>query len=306
MKKTSLLFILTLLSITQVFAQKIFDEPLFNQLMDRYLANPIAFLSNEVSADFRYVGREGIPFDVAKTKAIYDVITETDRIYENVNIRQNGTTVVVTGTITQKTLNKKSSKTSEQKNDFTYAFAQNKGKWILVDAHHREIESKAVKELKSELIMEMDIPLFPPNQVGSKIIYALKEGNVKGKVEGKTLALGGDFGSMIGPSTFKLDVRLAVETIDKETIYITYNGFIHTDPETFGKLVSGQAAEVDPSKYYFRTNPMFETTSKKYDWLNHTIAVGEGRVTASGVSYKVFMIKQINFRSNNLSFCFLL
>ncbi|OYU66995.1 MAG: hypothetical protein CFE22_06830 [Cytophagaceae bacterium BCCC1] len=291
MKKVYLLMILIVLSITQIIAQKKFDEPLFKQTMDRYLANPIAFLSNEVSEDFRYTGRDGITFDAVKTKAIYDMITETDRIFENVNIRQNGSTVVVTGTITQKTLNKKSGKNSEQKNDFTYAFTQNKVKWILVDAQHREVKSQVEEELKSELIMEMDIPLFPPVQIGSKIIYALKEGNVKGKLEGKTLALGGDFGSMIGPSTFKLDVRLAVETIDKETIYITYNGFIHTDPETFGKLVTGQAAEVDPSKYYFRTNPMFETTSKKYDWLNHTIAVGVGRVTAAGVSYKVYLIK---------------
>lgn len=291
MKKITSFVILTFLLGSQLFAQKVFDQQYFKQAMERYLANPAAFLSSEVSPDFRFVGREGTPLDVAKTKAIYDIITEIDRIYENVRIRQNGSAVIVNGVITQKILNKKSGKNSEQKNDFTYTFTQNKGKWMLVDAQHREIKPQVVDDLKSELIMEMDVPLFPPTMVGSKIIYTLKEGTVNGKVEGKTLALGGDFGSMTGPSTFKLDVRLAVETTDKETIYVTYNGFIHTDPETFGKLVSGKAIEVDPSKYYFRTNPMFETTSKKYDWLNHTISVGVGKVTAAGVSYKVYAIK---------------
>lgn len=291
MKNIISTIIFTLLCTSQIFAQKTFDEQLFRQMMGRYLSNPIEFLSKEVTTDFRFLGQEGTSLDAEKTKAIYDRITETDRVYDQVTVRQNGEIAIVNGLITQKILNKKSSKASEQNSSFSYVFTQNKGKWLLADAQHREIKSKNVEELKTELIMEIDVPLYPPAVVGSKFIYALKEGSVKGQIEGKTLALGGDFGTMIGPSTFKLDVRLAVETIDKETVYITYNGFIHTDPETFGKLVSGHAAEVEPSKYYFRTNPMFETTSKKLDWLNHTVAVGVGKVTATGVSYKVYAVK---------------
>ncbi len=72
---------------------------------------------------------------------------------------------------------------------------------------------------------------------------------------------------------------------------MTYGGYIHADPKTFAALLSGTG---DPSKldFYFRTNPVFETGSPKYAWLNHTIAVGVGRLpSASTVAYKVYVIK---------------
>jgi len=36
---------------------------------------------------------------------------------------------------------------------------------------------------------------------------------------------------------------------------------------------------------------MFETTSSKYDWLNHTVAVGIGTLTKTGVDYKIYAVK---------------
>jgi len=47
---------------------------------------------------------------------------------------------------------------------------------------------------------------------------------------------------------------------------------------------------VDPSEYYFRTTPVFETASEKYGWLNRIVAVGIGRMTPTGVGYKVYAI----------------
>jgi hypothetical protein len=44
-------------------------------------------------------------------------------------------------------------------------------------------------------------------------------------------------------------------------------------------------------KYYFRTNPVFQTSSKKYSWLNHTIAVGVGKMIKGGVAYRIYAIK---------------
>ena len=73
MKKITSFVILTFLLGGQLFAQKVFDQQYFKQAMDRYLTNPATFLSSEVSPDFRFVGREGTPLDVAKTKAIYDL-----------------------------------------------------------------------------------------------------------------------------------------------------------------------------------------------------------------------------------------
>jgi hypothetical protein len=37
--------------------------------------------------------------------------------------------------------------------------------------------------------------------------------------------------------------------------------------------------------------PVFETSSKKYYWLNYLLAVGIGSFSKEGVSYEVFAIK---------------
>jgi len=74
----------------------------------------------------------------------------------------------------------------------------------------------------------------------------------------------------------KLDVRAVLETDEGDLIYTYYEGFIHMN---------------DDGSYYFRTNPIFQTSSKKYAWLNHTIAVGVGKFIEGGVAYKIYIIK---------------
>ena len=150
-----------------------------------------------------------------------------------------------------------------------------------------------VQDLKTEKIMELNYVLDPAVLAGSKIIYANKSGTATGKINGKILSIGGDFGTLLTSTTFKLDVRAVIQTEDIATIYVTYTGFIYTDEETFKLMASGGAKlkNLSPDKYYFRINPIFETTSPKYDWLNHTVAIGVGTRTETGVSYKIYAIK---------------
>ena len=149
------------------------------------------------------------------------------------------------------------------------------------------------QDLKTEKIMELNYVLDPAVLAGSKIIYANKSGTARGKINGKILSIGGDFGTLLTPTTFRLDVRAVIQTEDSATIYVTYTGFIYTDEETFKLMASGGAKlkNLSPDKYYFRINPIFETTSLKYDWLNHTVAIGVGTRTETGVSYKIYAIK---------------
>jgi hypothetical protein len=147
------------------------------------------------------------------------------------------------------------------------------------------------QDLKTEKIMEIGIPLNPPVVVGSRAIYSWNEGQVTGMIHGKLLPLGAEFGKMLDNNTYQIDVRAVIETDDKESIYVTYSGYIFTDTETFNLINTGHGAEIDPSKYYFRSNPIFETKSTKYSWLNHTISVGVGTCTKNGVMYKVYAVK---------------
>ena len=59
-------------------------------------------------------------------------------------------------------------------------------------------------------------------------------------------------------------------------------------PSVIEKLDKGE--RVDPTSYYFRMNPMFETSSKKYDWMNRIIAVGTGVRLPDGPVYSIFEV----------------
>ena len=82
-----------------------------------------------------------------------------------------------------------------------------------------------------------------------------------------------------------LDVRLLLRTDDGEHIYMSYRGVRHGPPEVMARLAAG--AVVDPETYYFRIVPVFETASKKYDWMNRIVAVGTGRREPTGPVYSV-------------------
>ena len=85
-----------------------------------------------------------------------------------------------------------------------------------------------------------------------------------------------------------LDVRLTLETDDGATIYMIYRGYRHGPEEVIERLNRGE--DVDPSEYYFRTAPMFETASEKYAWLNSVVCVATGRRNPDGPVYDVFQV----------------
>ena len=47
---------------------------------------------------------------------------------------------------------------------------------------------------------------------------------------------------------------------------------------------------LDPSEYYFRTAPTFQTSDPRYAWLNTTLTVGIGRFTPNGLGYRIYRI----------------
>ena len=156
----------------------------------------------------------------------------------------------------------------------------------------------SAQQLESEFLFELEADLNPPQVVGpvltgQRSVYLVSKGSVKGsKVSGKILPGGGDWGLLVGPNTFKLDVRLVIETDDGALIYMTYGGYIHAEPKTFAALFSEKGGQVPASDFYFRSNPVFETSSPKYAWLNHTLAIGVGSIPAQGkVAYRVYQIK---------------
>ena len=68
----------------------------------------------------------------------------------------------------------------------------------------------------------------------------------------------------------------------------TYQCLRAGPPSVIEKLDKGE--EVDPTSYYFRMNPMFETSSRKFDWMNRVIAVGTGVRLSDGPVYSIFEV----------------
>ncbi len=143
-------------------------------------------------------------------------------------------------------------------------------------------QSINAQKLEYELLYKIELTVdtaieLGKTPLGSRVIARITGGTFDGpKLKGKVLASGGDWLLRLDSTTVKLDVRILLETEDRELIYNTYTGFIHQNPD-----------KTD----YWRIVLIFETSSKKYGWLNYTIAVGVGRDIKGGVAYDVYAIK---------------
>jgi hypothetical protein len=123
---------------------------------------------------------------------------------------------------------------------------------------------------------------------GHRRIATVAGGSFKGERMHGTIqpSPGGDWLLLRPDGVLVLDVRLTLETDDKQLVYMTYRGLRHGPADVIARLNRGEP--VDPSTYYFRTTPLFETSSQKYDWLNRIMAVATGRREPGGPVYEVF------------------
>lgn len=125
---------------------------------------------------------------------------------------------------------------------------------------------------------------------GTRRIATVSGGTFRGeRLSGKIQAVpGGDWILVRPDGATILDVRVTLETDDRQLIYMTYRGVRHGPAEVMARLAKGEV--VDPASYYFRTTPVFETASPKYDWLNRIVSVATGRREARGPVYEVYEV----------------
>ena len=132
--------------------------------------------------------------------------------------------------------------------------------------------------LKSEFLMDMILETQPAVQVGPRTVVGVTGGTFEGpKLRGKVIGPGADWPLATSPTLRILDVRTILVTDDDQRIYMTYRGVIHTPP-------AGQGER------YWRTVPIFETDSKKYEWLTQSVFVGVSFQVPQRVSYRIFQI----------------
>lgn len=149
--------------------------------------------------------------------------------------------------------------------------------------------------LQSRPLFTLSIQLHPTIELGQtpaggRRIFPVSGGAFEGdRLRGVVSPLiGSDLLLMRADGAFQQDVRLLLVTDDGDSILMTYRGIRRASPEVDARLSRGET--VDPSAYYLRTTPYFETASEKYAWINGVVSVAQGGRIAGGVRYETYEI----------------
>jgi hypothetical protein len=144
-------------------------------------------------------------------------------------------------------------------------------------------------------LLKLDIDLAEPQELGDaplgrRRIINITGGRFRGeRLSGKVLPGGADWQVVRGDGVADLDARYTLETEDGALIYVRNHGYRHGPADVLKELSSGK--DVDPSLYYMRTTPLFETGDQRYAWLNRLICVGTGARRKNSVHLEVFEVQ---------------
>lgn len=122
---------------------------------------------------------------------------------------------------------------------------------------------------------------------GNRVVANVTGGHFEGaRLRGSVQASGADW-VVIDPHGYgRVDVRLVLTTHDGANIYVQYLGLLEQNAAIGRAFADRGATEFGDA--YFVTQLRFETGHPDYRWLNHRLAVGEGRLRPGAVEYRVW------------------
>src|ERR1051326_2462493 len=148
----------------------------------------------------------------------------------------------------------------------------------------REAAMKAgvsANELTTTFLLDLQVKLDHPlvmgdGPFGRRVLFRSAGGSFEGPdVRGKVFPGAGDWALFRPDGSMTLDVRLTLCTHDDALIHLTYGGRLIIPHGLSDDLADPvKRVGIEPSRYYFRTSPVFETGSKRYNWLNDIVCVG--------------------------------
>ncbi|MGP4017156.1 DUF3237 domain-containing protein [Saccharopolyspora sp. 5N708] len=154
-----------------------------------------------------------------------------------------------------------------------------------------------IGEITTRHLFDMVVDLDPRLEIGTgpfgrRTLFGSAGGTFHGpRLHGEVRPGGGDWALFRPDGTMTLDVRLTLRTHDDALVHMTYSGRWVIPPELRADLADPvQRYHVDPGRYYFRTNPLFETGAKQYAWLNDIVCAGSGYLVHGGVAYRVAQV----------------
>ena len=145
--------------------------------------------------------------------------------------------------------------------------------------------------MTSRPLMTLQVEVPSPQKLGlvphgTRAIAPITGGVFEGpRLRGKVLPGGGDWTLLRSDGVLELDLRITLETDDGALIFMSSLGLRHGPPDVLAALARGES--VDPSRYYFRTTPRFETSAPQYAFLNRVIAIASGDRRPGGPIYTI-------------------
>lgn len=149
--------------------------------------------------------------------------------------------------------------------------------------------------LRLEPLLSAEIALAAPLELGDtplgrRRIIGITGGRFSGpRLSGRILPGGADWQVLRADGVAHLDARYTLETGDGALIYVRNEGYRHGPDEVMEKLKAG--ISVDPSLYYMRTTPWFETGDPRYQWINRLVCVATGQRHAATVALEIYEIR---------------
>lgn len=145
--------------------------------------------------------------------------------------------------------------------------------------------------MDSRFLMKLQVAVVGAERIGAvphgaRVTAPITSGHFEGpRLRGKVLPGGGDWTLLRADGVLELDLRVTLETDDGALIHMASFGLRHGPPEVIAALARGE--RVDPSAYYFRTTPRFDTGHAKYGFLNRLLAVSTGDRLPEGPIYTI-------------------
>jgi len=122
---------------------------------------------------------------------------------------------------------------------------------------------------------------------GTRMVANVTGGEFEGeRLRGSVQASGADW-VVIGSDGYgRIDVRIVLSTDDGAYIYVAYRGLLEYNEAIDRAFTEGGSTDFGDA--VLMTQLRFETGDERYAWLNHTLAVAEGRLHPGAVEYRVY------------------
>jgi hypothetical protein len=145
-----------------------------------------------------------------------------------------------------------------------------------------------------EFAFELKILVTQPQEMGltakgNRKIVPIIGGSFEGPgIKGVIVQGGYDWQLLRTDGVTEIDARYLLKTDDGALITIVNKGLRHGPADIMQRLAKGDV--VDPSFYYFRSVPFFETGETKYNWLTKNMFLANGIREPAMVIIRVWKI----------------